>query len=264
MCKELFGREDSASVEQLSEKLASFYASCENYDAFHGPNNHPAFWAPIVKKIEKCVRDSGTCRVLEFGAGCSSFGTFLGDLRQKVTLDAQDVTDRNEKHLIEQVDNALFDDLMDINDEYDVIFSTFVWEHVTQPRETLDHLLKLLSPGGSLFLVSPRYDFPFYMSPSARHLSKLERFNIGFWLVWRRLKVMLGGQADFLIHLEPACLHVPYFRDADAVHWVSWWDLKRSIPDNIRLKGVNMPIEGPVGKFWIKYCILFVEMVKVG
>ncbi|MEM9213299.1 MAG: methyltransferase domain-containing protein [Cyanobacteria bacterium P01_F01_bin.150] len=117
------------------------------------------------------------CSIFEFGAGCTRFSWHLeSDLRSKVSYDVQDVTYVNFDYLKEEADSAHIGKIQDVDNNYDIIFSTFVWEHITDPQSTLQHLLILLKPGGSIFIVSPRYEFPFYISPSEKHLSKIKRF----------------------------------------------------------------------------------------
>jgi hypothetical protein len=135
-----------------------------------------------------------------------------------------------------------------------------VYEHMTRPKANLQHQLAMLKPNGSIFLASPRYDLPGYISPSARHLPRLRRLEIVLQLMLRRMRVLCGGSADFLIHLEPAALHGPWFRDADAVHWVSVWDLKRWLPDDAVIRPIRISAAGLRGRFWARFLLLFVRI----
>lgn len=257
-----FGHEDIINAIELRQSLDSFYSKTQDYTPFHEANSKPEFWQPIKDNIQDILEQTSSCRILEFGAGCTGFGNYLEDLRQLVTFDVQDVTISNKDYLLTQADNVYISDVCSINNQYDIIFSTFVWEHITNPKIVINHLLGLLNPGGSLFIVSPRYDFPFYLSPSAKHLSFIQRFNISIWLQWRRLLVLNGGNPDFLLHFDPAVFHRPWFRDADAIHWVSLWDLKHHLPTNIQLERLRIPVTGFRSKIWEKFLLLFVRIHK--
>lgn len=256
------GSEQSINAIHLRKRLDAFYSETKEYPAFEEPNSKPEFWQPIKVAIEERLQQTGSCRILEFGAGCTSFGDYLQQLRHHVSFDVQDVTTSNKEYLLTQADKVYICDLCNIQDKYDIIFSTFVWEHITNPRTVLDHLLDLLNPGGSIFLASPRYDFPLYLSPSVKHLPRYERVLIGVWLQWRRLLVLIGGHPDFLIHFNPAVFHHPWFTDADAIHWVSLWDLKRHLPKNIEIERLRIPVTGFSSKIWENFLLLFVRLRK--
>jgi hypothetical protein len=76
--------------------------------------------------------------------------------------------------------------------------------------------------------------------------------------VLRRLHGLFGGSLNFLIHFEPAPLYGPWFRDSDAVHWVSLWDLKRWLPEDAVMRPLRIGASGLRGRFWARFlCCLF-------
>lgn len=246
----------------LRRRLDSFYETSKDYTAFHEANYQPDFWQPIKNTIEACVKRQNQCRVLEIGAGRTGFNSYIEDIRSHVIFDVQDVTAANQEYLSTHADLIYIGDIQEIEQKYDVIFSTFVWEHITNPKATLDCLLNLLNPGGSIFIASPRYDLPFYLSPSSKHLSNLEHFQTSIWLLFRRLKVILGGQPDFFIHLDPCLFYQDWFRDTDAIHWVSMYDLKKYLPKHFKFYRLRIPARGIKGKIWESFLLMFVEIQK--
>lgn len=236
--------ENDPAIHDLRRRLDEFYAKTTSYDAFQTPPSYDGPWSIVRSTVEEIVRSRGRCRVLEFGAGLSNFGLQVRDLRDRLELTAQDVTDRNRVFLLERVDHFHSGTLLDMRGPYDVIFSTYVWEHVSDPSRTLSHLLDMLSPGGSLFLFCPRYDMPGYFPPSARHLPTARRIALGVRLALKRIAVALGAKPAFIIHADPAVLSVPWYRDADAIHWASYWDLKRALPAGYAMTAVG---EGAAG-----------------
>src|SRR5690348_15601355 len=120
----IFGHENSTEVFELRQRLDSFYANTQEYTAFHEANSKPEFWEPIKAYIQSILEHKGSCRILELGAGRTGFGDYLQDLRRLVIFDVQDVTPSNKEHLLTQADNVYIDDVCNINNNYDIIFST--------------------------------------------------------------------------------------------------------------------------------------------
>jgi SAM-dependent methyltransferase len=260
----LFVSERDPRCRHLRRRLHAFYAECEGYEAFESVNWKPEFWAPIRADIEQ-VAAKRQCRVLEVGAGRTGFAGYLGeDLRRRVFFAAQDVTNRNAEHLSSVADRTYIGEITAIRERYDVVFGTFMFEHLTCPEAALRHLLAILNPGGILFIACPRYDFPFYISPSARHLSPPRQLAIGVWLMLKRLRVLCGGEPQFLIHLDPAVFHRPWFRDADAVHWVSLWDLKRVLSKVAVIARLRLSATGLRARFWAHFLLMFVRITPRG
>lgn len=142
-----------------------------------------------------------------------------------------------------QADAVHFGSILTLQGRYDIIFSTFVFEHVSDPRRTLDKLFDLLADGGQLFIFCPRFDFPFYLSHSADHYTPLARFRLGCALLWRRLWSRISGKPLFLIHTDPAVFHSEWRMDRDAIHWVSLSDLKLHFKGRASIR--RLKVESP-------------------
>ncbi len=254
-----FGSEEESRRTELDRRLQAFYSSVDNYEAFREKNWKPEFWQPIRAAIETYAVQRG-CKVLEIGAGRTSFAEYLSEIRDRVDFHVQDITGRNYEYLSGVADKVWICEPTALRNRYDVVFGTFVYEHLTRPRATLEHLLTLLEPGGSIFLASPRYDFPGYLSPSARHLSCTRQMMVAAQLLMRRFKVLLGSGPLFLIHYDPAAFHASWFRDSDAVHWPSWWDLKRALPCSFSIERLRLQSRGLRGWFWERFLLLFVRI----
>jgi SAM-dependent methyltransferase len=222
-------QESAPLVQFLRQRLDTFYNSTENqYSAFESVSQQHPYWKRVIAKIQaKLVKTpEGTkVRLLEFGAGRTGFAEVLGDLRSSVVFTVQDVTDQNRAYLLTQADHVYIGDLSGISGTFDIVFSTFVWEHVTNPKVLLDVLLERVAPGGSLFLFSPRYDIPGYVPPALRHLSRIKGLWLSIWLSITRLATLLSRSGKFWIISDPALFHMAWFRDADAIHLVSKHDL---------------------------------------
>ena len=253
--------EDDPRVGELRRRLNEFYTDTREYRAFTKINKKTEYWNPVTARVREILGKKPTCDVLEIGAGITGYANSLQDLRSRVRFVVQDVTSQNEEQLRTLADEVFIGDVAGISDRFDVIFSTFVFEHVTTPRATLEHLLGMLNPGGSLFIACPRYGFPLYTPPSARHYGAMRRFMIAGSLAMNRLRSIFSGRPAFVIHIDPAVFHGSWFRDSDAIHWPSMGDLKKALPDGYGLRHVRIATgKGLKGWMYRAFLLLSVEI----
>lgn len=227
------------SVQQLDlleDRMQAYYAAVPDYPAFHTSSQHPLEWRHVLEEvIRRNTCSHEVVSILEFGCGRSGFPTWLRNQlavgRDSATpsITCQDVTTTNRIYLQEVADNVVISPLSEgvlPPASFDIIFSTHCLEHVARPEQLLITLKGLLKPGGSLLLFAPCYDFPFYLSPSSINMHARKKFLLSFRLLMIRLITILRGRPAFVIDTNPACLDRPFLRDADAIHWVSGYDLR--------------------------------------
>lgn len=222
----------SEEKQVLRHNFNQYYENVNDYIAFSSVSQQDQCWIHIKASIcERLKLNKGkNIHVLEIGAGRSGFGEWLKKegLRDNVDYWVQDVTSQNEGCLKTQADHMIYGDINEISNKnyFNIIFSTYVLEHVTNPSQHLDHLYDLLAKDGSLYIFCPRYDMPGYLCPSSRHLSWLTCLTLEIQRSIARLGSFLNNRPAFLIQTDVAAFHVPFFLDADAVHWVSLLDLR--------------------------------------
>ena len=250
--------EDNPLTTELRTRMDLFYQNTPEYIAFQTINELPDQWNYVRAAVLAVLKEKPICRILEFGAGKSGFTGFMHDVRASLHYTAQDVTRTNEDHLQSVSDAVHFGSIAELEGEFDVIFSTFVFEHVSDPRHTLEKLFASLSKGGKLFIFCPRYDAPFYLSHSADHYSATRRFGIAISLVMARLRAILTSQPIFLIHTDPAVFHIPWTRDRDAIHWASLWDLRLFFRGRGLVKRLRLPSGST--KDWIVKNLLMINV----
>jgi 2-polyprenyl-3-methyl-5-hydroxy-6-metoxy-1,4-benzoquinol methylase len=225
------------SKARLGSRLAAFYRSTGTYTAFLQASQEADCWRHIAQDViernasaRNCGESPSKIRILEVGSGRSGFGDWLATqgLRGSVHWTAQDITETNKGWLQERADRFLAQpiDALEVDAVFDIIFSTYVLEHVCEPEEHLARLASLLAPQGKLYVFCPRYDLPGYLCPSSRHLPTATRARMAARVVAERVRCLLTGEPSFLVQTDIAAFHAPFYTDADAVHWVSLWDLR--------------------------------------
>jgi SAM-dependent methyltransferase len=218
------------AAEQLKTRLSEFYGRSTDYTAFAEVSSQSRCWEHIALEIRERLPLAQKVSVLEVGAGRSGFADWLAELglRNRVLVAAQDVTNQNAKWLSEHFDCVYISgiDQIPVDRQFDIVFSTYVLEHVTNPRGHLNCLYELLKVSGKLFVFCPRYDFPGYLPPSTRHLRPLARFRLGLFALGQRARTLFTGEPAFLVQTDLSIFHKPFFTDADACHWVSIFDLR--------------------------------------
>lgn len=218
-----------SSLNELRAKLSAFYAEGSSYTAFATPSSQIHCWEHVARVSRERSVHLGAARVLEVGAGRSGFPGWLNSEGRgaNYVLSAQDVTRKNVDWLESQFDEVWIGDIRDIPEEkkFDVVFSTYVLEHVVNPESHLEYLYSLLDKGGRLMLFCPRYDMPGYLPPSTRHLGALKRLMLQGVSMANRLRTVVLGEPAFLVQSDLAVFHRPFFTDSDACHWVSNYDL---------------------------------------
>jgi len=222
-------------LNDLEARMEAYYSAVPDYPAFHTPSNHPLEWVHVLAEVINRSNSQSPVTILEFGSGRSGFPAWLRDhlasvgARTSLHITCQDVTATNRFHLQEVADEviiATLDGGVLQPAGFDIIFSTHCFEHVARPEQLLHTLVKLLKPGGSILLFAPRYDLPFYLSPSAGDLSIFQHLLLSLKLMAIRFFSVLRDRPAFVIDTRPSCLDRPFRRDADAIHWVSLHDLR--------------------------------------
>jgi SAM-dependent methyltransferase len=218
------------AIVELRSRLDDFYAKTTNYLAFQATVQRDAEYALIDELLVDAIagRTDGRARILELGAGRSGYRQYLDQHHpNKFQYDAQDVTASNGEYLRPLCDKLFIGDISAMQGEYDLILSTFVFEHISNPLEFLSHVKRLLAQGGWHVIFCPRYDWPGYVCPSMRHLSRLRQLLHSAWLSSSRLMSRLDRRPRFWVNLDPSMFHGPWFRDADAVHLVGRFDVEQ-------------------------------------
>lgn len=257
---DLIHEDQAPAIARLETRLVEFYNTFTGYDAFNAPPEYPVLWGEILR-----LARAGTarpCRVLEIGAGRSGFGQYLRaqGARDDVHLTSQDITTANLEHLRENSDEVITGNIDRLEGSWDLIFHSYVYEHLCRPREFNERLWSLLSPGGHLVIQCPRYDFPLYFPPCWDHLSLSAKLWQTLRLAGSDLAAAFGrGASRFTVFSDPAVFHLPFVRDRDAVHRVRKSDLRWLFGARANVREFDL-VPGSL-KDWIVKKLLTLRMV---
>lgn len=249
-------------LSQLEDRMQAYYAAVADYPAFHTPSDHPLEWRHVLAEVTRLKgSNQEPVAILEFGSGRSGFPCWMrqklgSDSPTSASITCQDVTATNQTYLQTVADQVLIGPLDQSAlppAHFDIIFSTHCFEHVARPEALLHTCITLLKPGGTMLLFAPRYELPFYLSPSSINLAPIPRLLLGLRLLLIRLFTVLRGRPAFLIDTAPACLDRPFVRDADAIHWISEHDVNLfARRHGLRLSRLNVSHHAaPPSKQWL-------------
>lgn len=214
-------------IVQLAGQLKDFYSSTDSYTAFQAPVDQSQWHTLCKAYVVKMIDQHSSITILEVGAGRTSFSSVLAEARSRVEYHVQDITTRNYNYLRHVADKVWMCDVKHINSCYDIVLSTFVLEHIPSPSDFLQHVRRLIKPGGLHIVFCPSYVLPGYICPSLRHLSKRQQVCLHAKLLFENIRAAVDHQPRFFVNTDPAVFHMPWFRDADAIHCVTEPDLIR-------------------------------------
>lgn len=254
------------AIVELRRRLDDFYTSTADYPAFQVTQTRDGLYDLAVNLLKASNPARPLYHILELGAGRTGFPEFCSRQGIQAAIDAQDVTSVNEEYLRPQCRTVFIGDISSIpnSGQYDLVISTFVFEHVSSPSEFLDQVSRLLMPGGWHVIFCPRYDLPGYVCPSLRHLNYVERLWVSLRLFSSRIVARLDRIPRFWVNTDPSLLHTQWYRDADAVHLVSRFDVEQwHRARGFDVKRLYPPCKGFRGRLLWRYMTLNLACRKV-
>ena len=216
-----------AELAELRHAMLRFYYSDGSYYERAASSDKARFYAEVVSATGLSHKKGAA--VLELGVGTPSFPAYCPARGIVIDYECQDVVPwtRNACRPVDLVPKEAFHhgDFLELRfgRRYELVFSTFMWEHVVRPKRFAEKIQDLVSPGGYAVFINPKYDFPLYVNPAMRHFPfhKILAFKLK-----TSVAVLVGpGRPQFNMIGTPRCLVESYERDYDGVHNVLERDL---------------------------------------
>jgi SAM-dependent methyltransferase len=237
-------------LDDLQNRMVSYYSTRVTRDRYqHMLDTHADSQPHVLASLLDHITQSNPNRVIEIGCGAGwmcdklverglSPSSYTGVELSEFQIQA------NARRI--PLANWVFTDGYQPPVEmhsFDVAFSYFVIEHCVHPEKHLDLLLRLVRPGGRIYLVCPDFPsggiFPSQLlgiaEGSAKSLLKSGRLTaslVGLYDSRFRLRRAMNQShhqiGPFVINLNPRCLIQPEIMmpDVDAVYMSSRKDLK--------------------------------------
>ena len=180
---------------KLKERLFNFWNSDKDYYAIGRSLNldyydgkHP-FHLEIINSIKQ------NFIVLDLACGTAEMGNVIGKRANYVGIDISEIGIRMAREYMKETSKIT---LMkcDVNmlpfkdNSFDVIFSTYSFEHFLNPSKVLRESKRVLKEGGRLFILSPAYDNPFFNPPSIS-FSSIAHLSFGKKIASRKFRELI-------------------------------------------------------------------------
>ena len=129
------------------------------------------------------------------------------------------------------------------NQPFDAALFCFVLEHIAQPERAIEHVVKLLRPGGTLMAIEGDHGSTFFHPRSAlawrtiQCLIDLQASYGGDALIGRRLYEIFSGVGITGVHVGPRVVYA----DPSRPEWVEWFTERTYIAmvDGAREHAIN-------------------------
>ena len=250
-------------IQRLEQRMFEYYNRNTDYSPYVKESRCVELWEQVLVEARRICDRQGKCRVLEIGSGRSGFGRYISNEwkrdRTQVHYTAQDVSPANKEWLKTQADDVIIDNPLSIQGQFDVIFHSFVLEHIAQPRTFLEHAFSLLSAGGSHVFSCPNFSLPFYGPPSIRHFNPMRRLEFHMM----NAKRLLFRQPKFPLIEEPAIFSLPFKRDRDAIHCVSPHDITSLFADRAHFRRFTVQGHSAKDRFIKRFATIHLVMQKL-
>jgi 2-polyprenyl-3-methyl-5-hydroxy-6-metoxy-1,4-benzoquinol methylase len=221
-----------ARLSDVERRLSSFYTENSEYYEEASGKKDPIYHPLLSVLARKRGSVNRPLKVIELGAGRTSFPAFVRESKVFTEADidflAHDINGTNSDFYEEHDIKYIIGDWEKVSQHapFDVLFCTYVYEHLVSPHLFLENATRSLSDNGSLVIVCPKYVVPGYVPPAIRWLPSWQQHALTCRLSLSNLGAMFLKRPKFWICTDAAFSHRPFRRDYDAVHMVSSGDLR--------------------------------------
>lgn len=238
---------NSPALQQLSAAMSAYYSDWSmraDYQSMLNDIAEASETNPVVKAIVKQVMATYKDNLLEVGCGSGrmyvSFAKSITEFSYTGIEMSDDVIAVNKLKYpeVDWLSGSVYQ-LPFADNHFTTVFSNYVIEHLVFPEEGIKEMLRVLKPGGQLYLVFPDFTvskrFPSQElglgggeETAKEKLRKGLVLNALISLFDSRYRLpaaldRIAAGADFMINLSPRCLNYPelVYADIDAVYIAS-------------------------------------------
>ena len=130
---------------------------------------------PGMIELKALVEDSK--RILDLGCGDGTRLSYLSKGKYGVGIDGSKkaISLAKEKYKVVEFINGNIEKLPFKDASFDLVYSAFVLEHLTQPEDVLNEAIRVTAPEGKICLIAPNFGAPNRASPPFKG-SRLRKF----------------------------------------------------------------------------------------
>ncbi len=132
----------------------------------------------IVADLINCKkRKKQECNVLELGAGNGASVYGINEIVGKINIDCVELNKNDADFLRNRFGVEVYDSILLSKKKYNIIYGHHVFEHFTNPRNTLNELSQISSNDCEIYLSLPNFNDFYYNSLNNAEKSKYIEFN---------------------------------------------------------------------------------------
>jgi len=117
------------------------------------------------------------CNVMELGAGNGASIYGINKICGKINIDCVELNKNDAVFLKNRFNVEVYDNIFQAEKKYDIIYGHHVFEHFTNPRNTLDELSEVARNDCKIYLSLPNFNDFYYNSLNKIEKSKYLEFN---------------------------------------------------------------------------------------
>ena len=271
-------KKNQSLLNQLEEKLSHFYNN--NADYYSDIDFTKEYWTQNIFYKDIAAEASQAGKICEIGCGRANILHNFKDLSEKYS--GSDFSSNILQENIKQFPGARFTKIENVHEfpfedeQFDLVFSIFVLEHVVRPHLFLRECNRILKKNGKLIILCPDYlKFGRLVSQRAGLTAgnTIDKLRQNKWIdavitlfdnkvkipaICRYYSAKNLFKTGFYINLNPVVFYDSFYPDVDAVYLTDKSEIIKFLSEKMDLikNGVKM-ISAEKEKRWI-----YLKMIK--
>lgn len=127
--------------------------------------------------VADLILDKNNCNVLEIGAGNGASIYGLNGLIGTSTIDCVELNDNDKRYLKDKFDVKVYNNILDVEKKYHVIYGHHVFEHFINPIHVLNEIYEIASEDCKVYFSLPNFNDFYSHTLSSEQKDKYLTFN---------------------------------------------------------------------------------------